>query len=124
LRWFRLWRTIGWLLVAATAVASLMPAAELPETHVSDKMEHALTYGVLTLWFTGVYQDRANAAIGVALFAFGALLECLQALTLTRSPEIADLIANTAGILGALALATAGLDRWCAMVESWLSSDR
>jgi VanZ family protein len=124
LRWFRLWRTIGWLLVAAVVVASVAPAPTLPDVGIPDKTEHALTYFMLTLWFCGVYADRGHSLIGVVFFVLGALLEGIQALTATRSPEVADLIANTAGILAALALATAGLDRWCAMVESFLKPNR
>lgn len=50
-------------------------------------------------------------------------MECLQSLTATRFMDIADLAANVGGILVGLALAKAGLDRWCAMVESWLSAN-
>ncbi len=118
-----MWRAAGWLLVGAIALTSLVPATTLPDIGVSDKVEHALTYAFLTLWFCGVYRGRKGTAVGLSLFAFGALLECLQAFTLTRSADFYDLIANGTGILVGLTLAKAGLESWCAKVESLLIAD-
>lgn len=101
-----------------------MPAPLLPDTGASDKTMHTITYGVLTLWFCGAYRHRRAMLTGLALFAFGAALEILQGATVTRTPDPADLLANSLGILAGLALALAGLDRWCAMVESLLTQDR
>ncbi len=106
------------------AVASLSPVSALPDVGLSDKFEHGITYAILTLWFCGAYRNRSRYAIGVGVFALGASLEGLQALTATRSAELADLFANTAGILAALVLATAGLGNWCAKVESLAGADR
>jgi len=108
----------------AVTVTSLMPAPLLPDTGASDKVMHALTYAVLTLWFCGAYRHRGAVSTGLALFGFGALLEILQGATATRTPEPADLLANSLGILAGMALALAGLNRWCAMVESLLTQDR
>lgn len=91
---------------------------------ISDKAGHLATYGVLTLWFCGVYPRRAALVVGVALFVLGVTLEGLQALTESRTPEAADLLANAAGVLIGLVLARAGLDRWCAMVESLLGANQ
>lgn len=124
MRWAGLWHTLGWLLVAATAMLSLLPAQTLPAVGVSDKVEHALTYALLTVWFRGAYRQWSATVVGLGLFALGAAMEGLQGLTTTRSTDIADLAANVGGILCGLALAKAGLDHWCAMVESWLSADR
>jgi len=110
--------------VAATALASLLPAQALPAVGLSDKVEHAFTYALLTLWFRGAYRDWPGPAVGFGLFLLGAVMECLQSLTMTRSMDVADLAANVGGILVGLVLAKAGLDRWCAMVESWLTADR
>lgn len=105
-------------------MVSLLPAQTLPAVGVSDKVEHALVYAFLTVWFRGAYPDRSGVLVGVGLFFLGAAMECLQGFAPTRSMDVADLAANVGGILVGLALAKAGLDRWCAMVESWLSANR
>lgn len=108
----------------ATVVASLTPLDHLPDSGISDKLSHVLTYAFLGLWFSGVYQRSAAPRLGMLLFALGAAMEGVQAFTDSRSPEGADLLANLAGIALALALARAGLDRWCAMVEDLLIAGR
>lgn len=108
----------------ATIVASLAPADYLSAPDVSDKLGHGLTYATLTVWFAGIYERPAAPLIGVALLLLGVTLEGAQALTESRTPEGADLLANLTGIVIALVLARAGLDRWCAMVEHWLGAGR
>lgn len=105
-------------------MVSLAPASSLPDTGLSDKLAHALTYGFLTLWFCGAYRGVSRTVIGVGLVTLGAALEGLQGLTESRMLEVNDLVANLAGILAGMALATAGVDRWCVMVETALDADR
>ena len=124
LRWAAFWRSLGWLLVIFSVVASLVPTSSLPDVSFSDKLGHAVTYGGLTVWFCGIYPRRMAPRVAVALFLVGVAVEGVQSLTESRSPEMADLAANAAGILIGLALSRAGLDKWCAMVESLLGADR
>ena len=107
-----------------SVVASLVPTSSLPDVSFSDKLGHAVTYGGLTVWFCGIYPRRMAPRVAVALFLVGVAVEGMQSLTESRSPEMADLAANAAGILIGLALSRAGLDKWCAMVESLLGADR
>jgi len=124
LRWGGLWRSLGWLLVILVVTVSLVPASSLPDVDYSDKLSHAAIYGVLAVWFCGVYRRPAAPLVALVLFLVGAAVEGMQSLTESRSPEIADLAANAAGILIGMALSRAGMDRWCAMVESLLGADR
>jgi VanZ family protein len=123
LRWLAFWRTLGWFLVLAAVAASLSPASALPDVGVSDKLGHAATYAFLALWFCGVYPRRAAPVIALALLALGGGMEALQALTETRRPEGADLLANAAGIFVGVLAARAGLDNWCAMVEKFFGAN-
>ena len=52
LRYPRIWMLFGWLLVASVVVGSLMPDAPLRGLQLSDKAQHAFSYGVLMVWFT------------------------------------------------------------------------
>lgn len=106
LRLAALWKLIGWTLVAAVIVASLVPPpvdARLP----NDKLMHLLTYALLALWFGAIYRRERFARIGLLLIVLGVLIEFAQGLTRTRSFEFADMVADGLGTLaGLLAAAT------------------
>jgi hypothetical protein len=120
LRHARMWLVLGWLLVLASIVASLVPPRALPPVGVSDKFEHSLAYVVLTLWFTGIYPRSRYFNIAVGLFALGVVIEFLQgAMNLGRQRDYHDVIANCGGIAAGLIIARFGLGGWAQRVESW-----
>lgn len=99
-----LWWTLGVLLLGAIAALSLLPLRGpdlgLP---VSDKLNHALAYTVLMLYFGQL--ARRRLAVVAGLLAYGIAIEGLQSLLPPRSAEFADLLANCVGMgLGALLL--------------------
>ena len=106
--------------MALIVILSLVPATELPDTGVSDKLGHALAYGAVTLWFAGAYRNARLAIVAAGAFALGFGLEGFQSLTATRAPEFGDLLANLVGIAAAAAVAIAGGREWCAIVENYL----
>jgi hypothetical protein len=97
-----------WL--GALLTVSFAPAAALPPTGVSDKLEHALAYAALTLWFEPLTGRRGAA--GLALAALGAAIEVLQPIVSDRLFERADIAANALGAGVGLALARTALGRW------------
>ncbi len=101
-----LWYLLGMLALLAVALVSLMPAP--PQVGVNDKLSHLLTYFVLGAWFAVIAEHRRALAIGaLGLVGYGALLELLQGLGGHRYAEMADLLANAAGIaLGLVGYAT------------------
>lgn len=121
LRWRLFWTGSGWLMVAGTVVLSLVPAPPGPPG-VSDKLVHALVYATLALWFCGIYHQARHLMIGLWLAGLGLALEFLQGLGQTRHPEMADALANAAGVLAAITLARVGLGGWCERAENWLSA--
>ncbi|HEX5048757.1 MAG TPA: VanZ family protein [Gammaproteobacteria bacterium] len=120
LRYPWLWLLTGLVLVAAVAVAELIPGPAVPNLGVSDKIEHASAYFVLTLWFAGLYRRHALPLVAVVLFALGFALDLLQLTTKTRFFELYDVLANGCGILAALVLALLFLGGWCQRVERLL----
>jgi VanZ family protein len=120
LRHSRLWLVIGWALVIAAILVSLLPGSSLPVTHISDKVEHVACYAVLSIWFAGIYPRTRYAAIAVALLTMGIGVEWAQgAMRAGRESDFLDVVANVTGIFAGLILALVGLGGWAQRVESW-----
>ena len=86
-----------------------------------DKWLHAGTFVVLAVWFAGQYRRRSYWRIGIGLIFFGGFIEACQRLVTYRSADWFDIVANTAGIVIGLLVATAGLGGWSLRVERWLA---
>ncbi|HUL92708.1 MAG TPA: VanZ family protein [Burkholderiales bacterium] len=93
----RIWLLLGWGMVAAVAVLSLIPVdVDLGENR--DKLAHFVAYGSMAFWFAMLFRGRARqAAIAIAFAAMGVAIEFLQGMTDYRSFEVADMIANSIG---------------------------
>lgn len=107
----RLWWSLGFALLALITALSLLPIRgpdlDLPN---SDKLNHALAYSVLMLYFGQLVGGGWRRRLGVAggLFAYGIAIELLQSQLPPRTAELADLAANLSGMMiGALLLQTA-----------------
>jgi len=98
----------------ALAVVCLLPFKKLPDIGVSfgDKIFHSLTYVILTfLWFFTLYFHYKHSKIKSIVCAsaisiiFGIIIEILQGvLTKTRQADVLDVLANSVGVLFAVAL--------------------
>jgi VanZ family protein len=119
LRYRRLWFVVGLLLAGATTYLSLLPVGYLPAVHLWDKLEHALAYVAMAFWFGCVVVRRDILWVGLALLAFGGLIELLQGwMGMGRSADLFDLVADGVGILLGLLLVISPLGR----VPAWLEA--
>src|SRR5262245_20844413 len=125
LKYPRTWLTLGSICVAVAIFVCLAPPttpALAPVFAINDKVEHALGYLVLSLWFSGMYPRSRYLWIALALFAMGVVVELLQGwMSLGREADVRDVIANSVGIAAGLSLARVALGGWTQRVESWLS---
>ena len=114
-----LWHAVGGVLLGGVTILSLLP---LPDTGVSDKFSHVLTYAVLSAWFSLLSGNYARLGVSVAgLFCFGVVIEWLQGMTGYRHAEWGDVLANGLGILaGSLVYATP-LPRALRLVDAGLA---
>ena len=87
----------GWAIVAAIVWLSLTPAPPQVEVAYGDKIGHLVGYCVLMFWFCRLYRTRIFYAAGFILMGVG--LEFVQRQLGYRSYEVADMIANTLGVL-------------------------
>ena len=109
----------GWVTLAI--LASLVPPPDFPiiEFVSMDKFLHCLMYAFLMLWFTQIYTQKAFRVLALYFMAMGICLELLQSLTSYRSMEIADMVANTAGVIFGWVLAAYGLSE---LLHSWTNA--
>lgn len=121
LRHPRLWLVSGWILVALAIALNIMPSHDLPKLGgINDKIEHAMGYTVLSLWFAGIYPRARYPMIGVGLLVMGIVIEGLQgAMNVGRQADLRDVYANSAGIVCGLVIALAWLGGWAQRVEAW-----
>lgn len=122
LRFPKLWVALGWSLVAAVVVGSLIPGQVLDVVDVDDKAMHAGAYFVLMVWFAGFYRRAIYPVIAAVLLALGLCLDLLQRLTETRSFDWYDIAMNSAGVLVGLVLSLLLVGGWCQRVEQRLLS--
>lgn len=122
LRLHGIWRAIGIGLIAAVLTLSLMPMpvdAALPEN--GDKLGHFLAYGSLMFWFGLLYPAwRRQLAIALAFCAMGIGVEFLQDMTPYRSFELADMAADSVGVLIGWCVALTPLKHSLARLEGFI----
>jgi VanZ family protein len=90
-----------WGAVAATLYLTLRPV--MVSVPTSDKTQHLVTFGMLTLLAAGAYPRARLLPLALALSGLGAAIEFIQPM-FERDGDIKDWVADSAGILIALAL--------------------
>lgn len=118
----RAWIAAIVVLVVAIVAASLAP--QLPDAveTLSDKVWHFLAYLLLALAGSAIATPERLWWTMLRCFLLGATLELAQgAFTAARSPEWADLAANTAGIAAAWLIAGRGRAGWGMRMGEWLT---
>lgn len=105
-------RLLFWAGVVAVSVVSVTAKDHLPPIgfDVSDKLQHVLTYAVLSGLGGLAYPARKHlAALFLGLVAWGGALEVIQLSVPNREAEFGDAVANAMGVgMGLLALGLAG----------------
>jgi hypothetical protein len=120
-RFRRIWMLLGFGMVAAVVVLSLIPV-EVDLGEDSDKLAHFLAYGSLSLWFGMIFTGTSRQfGITVAIVALGVVLEFLQGLTGYRTFSIADMIANALGAALGWGLAQTPLKNGLVWIERRIS---
>ena len=90
----------GWLYAGAIVFLSLTPSPPDPGFANGDKVGHLLAYGGLMFWFCFLYRYRyTRLAYGIGWIALGVALEFAQRATGYRSFELADMAADSLGVL-------------------------
>jgi VanZ family protein len=119
----RAWIAASVLLLAVIVYLSLAPSVglDLPLPRNADKLEHALAYVGLAMWFTGIVARQQFWKVALGLFALGLSIEFLQAaMHYGRQGDPWDLLANVVGIATGMAIGARRTGGWALGVEAWL----
>jgi VanZ family protein len=94
---------LGWLMIAVILLLSLWPSVPMPNLGISwtDKLGHFIAYFVLMGWFALLYRPSAHPVLALRVIALGIVIEILQWFSGYRYFELADIAANTLGVLAA-----------------------
>jgi len=96
-RYRRIWLLLGWGMVAAVTVLSLIPL-EVDLGEGRDKVAHFVAYGSLSFWFAIMFGSRGRQlAIAIAFAGMGVVIEYLQRMTGYRTFDVEDMVANAIG---------------------------
>ena len=104
----RLWQAAFVVCVLAVTWLSLTPQAQLPAINIWDKLSHVIAY--LTLGLLLHFGWPAKGWVRskfFPLFLYGALIELAQSFISGRQGSLADLAANTLGLMTAAIVAYA-----------------
>ncbi len=121
LRWS--WLALGWIWVIAIFYLSLTPNPPQP-MHFwgADKLQHALSYCLLMLWFCQVYRQRISRfVLAMALVSMGVAIEYLQRDTGYRFFEYADMLSNVTGVVVGWVWARTVLGQVFAYLENYVA---
>jgi len=97
---------LGWAWVALIIYLSVTPSPPHIDVEHSDKAGHLFLYAVPAFWFTALHAAKRLQLLScAALIALGIALEFVQRGLGYRSFEIADMVADAAGVAAGYALA-------------------
>lgn len=121
LRYRKFWLLIGWCLIGAVTLLSIMPSP--PDVGGSDKLHHFIAYATLMGWFGQLYHRTGMRILWFGGFvAMGISIEIAQGLGGVRYFEYADMAANATGALIGWALTRGGGGRLLGWLEQRLLS--
>ena len=101
LHYHKFWLVLAWCWVVAVIYLSLTSSPpKVMEFSGADKLGHLLTYCWLMFWFAQLYPSlKSRLPYATGLILMGIVLEFLQSLTPARLFEVADMLANSTGVL-------------------------
>ena len=92
-------QALFWVLLTILTYLLLIELKPTPQTWPTDKLQHVIVFVLLTYFGRNAY-PKYGLYLGLGLASYGGLMELLQtAFTHTRTGNIADWLADLAGIL-------------------------
>jgi VanZ family protein len=121
LRLAPLWWACAVGLTLYVVIECLVPARMVPDLRVSDKLEHAGAFWLMTFLYGGVLERRRFPLLIAGMLLLGAGIEIAQGtMGLGRDMDFRDWVADAVGVVAAVIPAYLGLDSWMLYIEQRL----
>jgi VanZ family protein len=120
-RYLAWWRGIAFLWLVAVIVYSLLPPSDMPHLHISDKIEHGVSYALLMFFFASVTPRSWHGVLALVFVAMGIGIEYVQRAVGYRHFEVADMFANGVGVAIGLSLSFTPIGRLFAALDRVLA---
>lgn len=105
------------LVIYLSVAAVALP--QLPSS-IGDKINHAVAYGFLMLWFGQIFHSKLSRLyLAMAFISLGMAMEIAQGALPHRWFDLMDGLANTVGVVLGLILLAAGTDKLFCKLEQW-----
>jgi len=120
LKYRKVWLMIGWGLILTVTYLTLIPKPPdlMDDIRFGDKIGHFLSYAILMFWFCQLYiSARHRLFLAAGFVLMGITLEYLQGLGGVRMYEVADMFANSMGVLIGALMIIFGSDRFLFFIE-------
>ena len=114
LQYRKLWLSLGWLLVASVWYLSLTSTPPEIDLGLSffDKISHFIAYATMMGWFMQLYPSRQTRRFyALGFIVMGISIEFLQGMGPARLFELADMLANSCGVVAAWLIIKGGLQQ-------------
>lgn len=124
-RWPRVWLALWIAMIALVLVGSLMPAQRLPAPAFAgvDKLQHLVGYTALAAYAVLLFARLRLQAVAIAgLVTLGVGIEFAQeAFTASRRADVADVVANTLGVLLGWSVQRTRLRDGLVRIDAWIA---
>lgn len=118
LRYQNVWIFIGCFMIAFVVFETLTSSPIKPGFKISDKFMHIVGYFGMMGWFVQIFQkNRERLVLAIGFVILGIMLEFIQGWGGVRQYEVADMLANTTGVIAAWILAKTRFSRILLAIE-------
>jgi VanZ family protein len=118
----RLWQFLGFVLIAAVIVASLVPEPPQIPGDAENWLGHTIVYGSMMGWFARLHPTlRARVGWVITFAAMGVAIEFAQEFTGYRTYDERDMLANAVGVIAGWFASPPRLPDGIATADLWLA---
>jgi VanZ family protein len=124
-RYLGLWRAVGAGLIIVVVFLTLASAPVVEDIVViNDKIGHFIAYATLMGWHAQYIGRDTRIQWAVGFVAMGVVLELLQGASGWRTMDVADVVANSAGVVAGAIVSVFGCAGWLRRLDNSLAGIR
>ncbi|MFT5393194.1 MAG: VanZ family protein [Gammaproteobacteria bacterium] len=121
-RYLGLWRAVGTGLIMVVVFLTLASAPIVEGiVEINDKIGHFIAYATLMGWHAQYIGRDTRSQWAVGFVAMGVVLELLQGASGWRTMDVADIVANSTGVVAGAIVSVFGCAGWLRRLDNALA---